>query len=89
MKQNERKRIWREWDKIRENIDLKGILKNDKSTIHLPRQHMSHPLKPLILQAILSSRDDFTKVLLKNVGISSTNLEVNKKSRTLLIVNYN
>lgn len=61
----------------------------DKSIIYLPRQHMSHPLKPLILQAILSSRDDFTKVLLKNVGISSTNLEVNKKSRTLLVVNYN
>ena len=63
----------------------------DKSSIHLPRQDFNTTPQPLILQGVLSSRDDFTKVLLKNksVGISSTNLEVNKKSRTLLIVNYN
>ena len=31
----------------------------------ITRQYQSHSLKPLILQGILSSRDDFTKVLLK------------------------
>ena len=70
---------------------MKGYEKYDKNTIHLPRQYFNTAPQPLILQGVLSSRDDFTKVLLKNrnVGISSTNLEVNKKSRTLLIVNYN
>ena len=79
------------WLKYGISWQIKEGKYNDKSSFHLPRQDFNTTPQPLILQGVLSSRDDFTKVLLKNknVGISSTNLEVNKKSRTLLIVNYN